>query len=139
MSLQASSEARKERLAALKARREGKAVDGQPADDACVLALRTAAEWYRPIVFRSYDRETGQARKRTRADGEAEETVESRVAGLAERIVAEDAERRAQELDLLNIQPKKPNADLRRDLDRKLDKLRPQTERAIATLIRALL
>lgn len=44
--------------------------------------------------------------------------------------------RRKQELDLLNIQPKKPNWDLKRDLEKRLDKLRPRTQAAINTLIR---
>jgi coiled-coil domain-containing protein 12 len=39
-------------------------------------------------------------------------------------------------LDLFNIQPKKPNWDLRRDLDKRLEKLKPKTQSAINTLIR---
>ncbi len=38
--------------------------------------------------------------------------------------------------DLTNIQPKKPNWDLKRDLERKLAKLKPKTDHAISTLIR---
>jgi coiled-coil domain-containing protein 12 len=38
--------------------------------------------------------------------------------------------------DLTNIQPKKPNWDLKRDLDKRLAKLEPKTESAIAHLIR---
>jgi len=38
--------------------------------------------------------------------------------------------------DLINIQPKKPNWDLKRDLERKLSKLKPKTDHAISTLIR---
>lgn len=38
--------------------------------------------------------------------------------------------------DLTNIQPKRPNWDLKRDLDKKLARLEPATQAAIATLIR---
>lgn len=38
--------------------------------------------------------------------------------------------------NLLNIAPKRPNWDLKRDLDRLNAKLRPQTDDAIRTLIR---
>lgn len=44
---------------------------------------------------RNYDPETRQARKREGAD---EDTVEKAVEGLAEEIIAEDEERRAEEL-----------------------------------------
>lgn len=39
-------------------------------------------------------------------------------------------------MDLFKIQPKKPNWDLKRDLDKRLEKLRPKTAAAINTLIR---
>jgi coiled-coil domain-containing protein 12 len=47
-----------------------------------------------------------------------------------------DEERRREELDLFNIQPKKPNWDLKRDLEKRLEKIKPKTEAAINTLIR---
>jgi hypothetical protein len=39
--------------------------------------------------------------------------------------------------NLLNIAPKRPNWDLKRDLDRLNQKLRPQTDDAIRSIIRA--
>ena len=66
-----------------------------------------------------------------------EDTVEKSVAGLAERIVAEDEERRAQELDVLNIAPKRANWDLKRDMEKKVARLERRTQEAIHTLIRA--
>ena len=90
-----------------------------------------------------------------------EDTVEHQVDGLAERIIAEDAERRAQDLvscvshaepphvahkhdvpadpavqDLFNIAPKRPNWDLKRELDKKLGKLERKTQESVHTLIR---
>ena len=66
-----------------------------------------------------------------------EDTVEKSVAGLAERIVAEDEERRAQELDVFNIAPKRANWDLKRDMEKKVARLERRTQEAIHTLIRA--
>lgn len=84
------------------------------------------------------------------------DSVEKHVEGLAEKIVTEDAERRAQELvsrrthrlvpqscsnlhyamqDLFNIAPKRPNWDLKREMDKKLSKLERKTQEAIHTLI----
>jgi len=37
---------------------------------------------------------------------------------------------------LFNIQPKKPNWDLKRDLEKRLEKLKPKTQAAMYTLIR---
>ncbi|KAF8319410.1 mRNA splicing factor [Clavulina sp. PMI_390] len=119
MSLAANLESRKERLEALRRRKEAGEGDGKP------FAFKP----------RNYDPETRTIKKR--ALGEAEEdTVENTVEGLAERIVAEDEERRAQDLDLFNIAPKRPNWDLKRDMDKKLNKLERKTQAAIHTLIR---
>lgn len=65
-----------------------------------------------------------------------DDTVEKNVEGLAERVIAEDEERRKQELDIFNIAPKRPNWDLKRDMDKKLAKLERRTQEAIHTLIR---
>lgn len=65
-----------------------------------------------------------------------EDTVEKKVDGLAEAIISEDKERRAQDLDLFNIAPKRPNWDLKREMEKKLAKLERRTQEAIHTLIR---
>lgn len=60
----------------------------------------------------------------------------------AERLAAEtraqvEEEAKADKpLDLFKLQPKKPNWDLKRDLDRKLEVLNVRTENAIARLVR---
>ncbi|TCD66193.1 hypothetical protein EIP91_001687 [Steccherinum ochraceum] len=120
-SLADASEARKARLLALRKRKEGGA-DG--------------AELEPVIKNRLFDPETRTLKKRGAEDIEMEDTVEKKVEGLAEQIIAEDAERRQQELDLFNIAPKRANWDLRRDMDKKLAKLERQTQQAIHTLIR---
>ncbi|KAI0685668.1 mRNA splicing factor [Cytidiella melzeri] len=121
MSLVEASEARKARLLALRKRKAGEADEGN-------------AEGV--IKHRTYDPDTKTLKKHV-ADGDVEmDTVEKNVDGLAERIIAEDAERRMQELDLHNIAPKRPNWDLKRDLEKKLARLERKTQEAIHTLIR---
>ncbi|KAJ7172219.1 mRNA splicing factor [Mycena filopes] len=121
--LATASEARKARLLALKRRKEGVQDDG-PAE---------------PIIkSRNFDPELRTLKKRPAPveDVEMEDTVERNVAGLAENIIAEDEERRAQELDVFNIAPKRPNWDLKREMDKKLVKLQRRTQESIHTLIR---
>jgi coiled-coil domain-containing protein 12 len=49
---------------------------------------------------------------------------------------AEEDETEDQSVDLFKLQPKKPNWDLKRDLDKKLEILNVRTENAIASLVR---
>ncbi|GAA5860503.1 hypothetical protein JCM3774_006189 [Rhodotorula dairenensis] len=133
MSLQEAAEARKAKLAALKKRKTLHDSGAQDAGDQSA-ALAPPADRHEVFKFRNYDPETGTARKHARTD--EDDTVEKQVEGLAEKAILQDEIQRAQELDLTNIQPKKPNWDLKRDLDRKLAKLKPKTEQAIAQLIR---
>ncbi|GAA5996108.1 CCDC12/cwf18 family protein [Rhodotorula paludigena] len=126
MSLQEAAEARKAKLAALKKRKQ--------LHDAGTPADQDDGDHHEAFRFRNYDPETGKARKHARTD--EDDTVEKQVEGLTDRAIAEDERQRAQELNLTNIQPKKPNWDLKRDLDRKLAKLKPKTDLAISQLIR---
>ena len=90
----------------------------------------------------------------------AGETVEKRMEGIAERIVQEDEAKRTQELvsdpsrsriqlqrrsrlnhfhavqDLLNIQPKRANWDLKRDMDKRMRKMDRKTQEAYEYLFR---
>jgi coiled-coil domain-containing protein 12 len=72
--------------------------------------------------------------------GEEVETVEEQ----AQRIAAVTAEQAAKDeieaqkgIDLFKLQPKKPNWDLKRDLDEKMKILNVRTQNAIARLVRA--
>jgi coiled-coil domain-containing protein 12 len=49
---------------------------------------------------------------------------------------AEEDEKEDQGVDLFKLQPKKPNWDLKRDLEKKLEILNVRTENAIASLVR---
>jgi coiled-coil domain-containing protein 12 len=92
-------------------------------------------------------------RKRDAQDG-GEDTVEKAVEGLAEAILREDEEKRKEELvrldlrkahgtlltmqDLFNIQPKRANWDLKRDMTNRMAKLDRKTNEAIAGIFRKL-
>ncbi|KAH8923929.1 mRNA splicing factor [Atractiella rhizophila] len=128
MSLEQQAESRKARLEALRKRKRD--VESGAANED--VANGDGTEVFR---FRNYDPTTGSAKGHDPSVAE-EDTVEKEVEGLMDRVILEDEELRGQELDLVNIQPKKPNWDLKRDLDKKLEKLGPQTQRAIAQLIR---
>lgn len=64
------------------------------------------------------------------------DTVERDVDGLQEQTIAEDERRRQEELDLNNIAPKRPNWDLKRDLEKRLKKLERRDKEAVIILIR---
>ncbi|KAF8965299.1 cwf18 pre-mRNA splicing factor-domain-containing protein [Flammula alnicola] len=107
MSLAEASEARKARLVALRKRKAGEAID----DNGVAEPL---------IKSRNFDPESRTLKKLTQDDVVMQDTVENRVKGLAEEIIADDEKRRAQELDVFNIAPKRPNWDLKREMAKKL-------------------
>lgn len=72
------------------------------------------------------------------APTEDQETLEDRAAQIAEEthILAEQEERDEKPIDLFKLQPKKPNWDLKRDMERKLERLNTRTDNAIAKMVR---
>ncbi|KAK3673708.1 hypothetical protein LTR78_006261 [Recurvomyces mirabilis] len=88
---------------------------------------------------RNYDSETkGPKLGFEAAPSEGKETLEKKAAALAleTRRQAQEDEKADKPLDLFKLQPKKPNWDLKRDLDRKLEVLNVRTDNAIAKLVR---
>ncbi|EPS31803.1 hypothetical protein PDE_06761 [Penicillium oxalicum 114-2] len=88
---------------------------------------------------RNYDAETrGPKLGFEQGPQEGKVTVEAQAAEIAETIKeqAQKDEEADQPIDLFKLQPKKPNWDLRRDLDEKLKILNVRTENAIARLVR---
>ncbi|PWN42965.1 mRNA splicing factor [Ceraceosorus guamensis] len=145
--MEAASQARKERLEALKKRRYGgdaessekaklggaegaSSAEGDQAED---LQQITTARLVRS--FRNYDRETGGLKK-FKYDERPRETVEEEVKGVQEAILAMDELKRKEELDLTNIAPRKPNWDLKRDMEKRLAKLERRDKEARLILIR---
>jgi len=121
--MRSASEARKARLLALRNRKEGKIGDQNGRETI--------------IKNRNFDPESRTIKKRTREDDVVmTDTVEKDVEGLAEKIITEDEQRQKQELDIFNIAPKRPNWDLKRELEKKTKVLERKTQEAIHTLIR---
>lgn len=89
---------------------------------------------------RNYDHATKGAKLGfEQAPDQGQTTLELKAAGIAaetKRQVAEEEEKHDAPLDLFKLQPKKPNWDLKRDLDQKLATLSVRTDNAIARLVR---
>ena len=69
--------------------------------------------------------------------GDSTQTLEYKAAQLALATkAAQEAERADAPLDLFKLQPKKPNWDLKRDLDAKMKVLHVATDNAVARLVR---
>lgn len=70
---------------------------------------------------------------------ETYETVEEVAINLAIEAITEGDKNKnkdVSEVDLFSLQPKRPNWDLKRDLEKKLERLKPRTDAAIAKLVR---
>jgi coiled-coil domain-containing protein 12 len=107
MSLAEASEARKARLLALKRRKAGEETHSNSYVPQTFKSLYLFAYYWlndnfsdEPVIkSRNFDPTTRTLRKHDRTDDVVmQDTVEQNVDGLAERIIAEDEERRAQEL-----------------------------------------
>lgn len=93
----------------------------------------------RYLSGRNYDPETKGAKLGFEAAPSAgKETLERKAAELAleAKRQSEHEEKLDKPLDLFTLQPRKPNWDLKRDLDRKLDILSVRTDNALARLVR---
>lgn len=100
MSLAEASEARKARLIALRKRKAGEATDGYVKHEYGSVPLTDRLHSDEPIIkSRNYDPESRTIKKRTKEEsGVMDDTVEKNVEGLAQQIIQEDEQRRAQEL-----------------------------------------
>ncbi|GJJ71951.1 coiled-coil domain-containing protein 12 [Entomortierella parvispora] len=64
------------------------------------------------------------------------DTVEKKMEGVVEKVIQEEDEKRAKDVDIFSLAPKKPNWDLKRDIEPSLLKLEKKTRAAIIELIR---
>lgn len=146
-SLRTSSSAR---LGGLRAPREsadasasaGADADAESAPLTAESSARRVAESSEEMAllrtFRNWDPMTGQPRRAiwTTATPNAAAGIEEEVKGVQAAVLAEDAQRRKQDLDLFNIAPKRANWDLKRHLDKRLKKLERRDREARLILIR---
>lgn len=141
-SLGAAADERKARLAKLKSLKRK-----QPSDEVSAPESPRRSPPGTPDVAklhlsgRNYDPET----KGPKLGFEAPPTLSLEKPTLEEQAaeVEADIRKKAQEeeedekgVDIFKLQPKKPNWDLKRDLDKKLDILNVRTDNAIAALVR---
>ena len=110
MSLADNAQVRKARLLALRKRRAGETVEDESVKKN-ILSILSAdnnrVENAEPLIkSRNFDPETRTLKKRGNdEDVEMEDTVEKNVEGLAEQIIKEDTEKRAQELVCVLVAP----------------------------------
>ncbi|KAF9984996.1 hypothetical protein BGZ75_003426 [Mortierella antarctica] len=64
------------------------------------------------------------------------DTIERKMEGVVEKVIQEEDEKRAKDVDIFTLAPKKPNWDLKRDIEPKLLKLEKKTRAAVIELIR---
>jgi coiled-coil domain-containing protein 12 len=143
--LSAAAQDRKARLAQLKSLKRKQPDTYQETDvetqaaqhDSTESTARDSASIY--LSGRNYDPETkGPKLGFETAPAEGQNTLERKAAELAAEVKrqTEEEEKTDKPLDLFKLQPKKPNWDLKRDLDRKLEVLNVRTDNAIAKLVR---
>lgn len=141
-SLSAASDERKARLAKLKNLKRKQPTDEIVAPE----STRSPSPPAEPDVTRlhlsgrNYDPETKGPKLGFEAPPTlgVEKTLEQQAAEVEEQVrqKAEEEEQDDKGVDLFKLQPKKPNWDLKRDLDKKLEILNVRTENAIARLVR---
>ncbi|KAF2479928.1 putative cell cycle control protein cwf18 [Neohortaea acidophila] len=148
--LSAAAQDRKARLAQLKSLKRKQPEEAQEEDSGPTDAnQQSAAQDEEPqqiapstnkyLSGRNYDIETKGAKLGFEAaPSEGKNTLEKQAAALAAETKrqAEEEEKADKPLDLFKLQPKKPNWDLKRDLDRKLEILNVRTDNAIAKMVR---
>ncbi|KAI8817855.1 mRNA splicing factor [Fimicolochytrium jonesii] len=154
MDLQSEANKRKERLAALRAAREQAKIGGANNKDAKEnggTAPKPSIR-YRPDVENGHppsedstpssDPTTTTTTTTTKiglSKPSNPATLEATAAQIAKEALELDKERTAKngELEMADLAPKKPNFDLKRDLEAKLKRLERRTEACVANAIRA--
>ncbi|KAB0790452.1 hypothetical protein PPYR_15141 [Photinus pyralis] len=115
---------RKEKLQALKRKREGN-------EEHNSVPTNTQTVLPKP-KFRSYKPEDEKLNEHKLEDakpGDVEAEVKDQLSLGKSQVIID-------ELDITNLAPRKPDWDLKRDVAKKLEKLERRTQRAIAELIR---
>ncbi|KAG9063510.1 hypothetical protein KI688_004394 [Linnemannia hyalina] len=118
-----ASKKRKERLEQLKKRK----LESAGGDDSVSMSFRN----YTPVNESLKDQDS---KITTVAD--IGDTVEKKMDGVVEKVIQEEDEKRAKDVDIFTLAPKKPNWDLKRDIEPKLLKLEKKTRAAVIELIR---
>ncbi|CAH1962296.1 unnamed protein product [Acanthoscelides obtectus] len=117
---------RRERLKALKRKREGDISDGKEKseDNSCMELPKPIFRSYRPA-----NEELNDFTKEPSIPGDVTAEIKDHLEAAKSSVVID-------QLDVTALAPRKPDWDLKRDVARKLARLERQTQRAIAELIR---
>ena len=166
MSLSSEAEKRKQRLLALKKRKRGQIDEPEgddpsirtqspPQNGDAVQEPASNSKPYSPspnsqlinslpLSGRNYDPSTRTTKLGFQENPLAKlpenyETVEEVAINLAIEAITENDKSKTEDVtqvDLFSLQPKRPNWDLKRDMEKKLERLKPRTDAAIAKLVR---
>ncbi|CAN9514281.1 unnamed protein product [Ophioblennius macclurei] len=133
VSLQEQALKRKERLKALRDKQlHGREPsEGEPESKKATVEEATE-EKHRELKLRNYTPEDEELKERQVPKAKPA-SVEDKV---KDQLEAANPEPIIEEVDLVNLAPRKPDWDLKRDVAKKLEKLKRRTQRAIAELIR---
>ncbi|KAK3824003.1 MAG: mRNA splicing factor [Linnemannia elongata] len=118
-----ASKKRKERLEQLKKRK----LESAGGDDSVSMSFRN----YTPVNESLKDQES-----KITTSADIGDTIEKKMEGVVEKVIQEEDEKRAKDVDIFTLAPKKPNWDLKRDIEPKLLKLEKRTRAAVIELIR---
>lgn len=125
-SMEEAARKRKERLRALKAKQNQTT---SPGDDEMETDEKEALP--KP-VFRSYKPQDDNLKEQKIPAAKPADVTEK----IQSQLEASTAKEVVEEVDIMNLAPRKPDWDLKRDVAKKLEKLEKRTQRAIAELIR---
>ncbi|KAI8637627.1 mRNA splicing factor [Parasitella parasitica] len=119
---------RKERLAAMRKRKLGSNAETD----------RFTDEVGKTLKFRSYipSDELLKEHVDIATPSDVGDTLETETKDFTKETLAQAAEKQKEEVDLFNLAPKKPNWDLKRDVEKKLERLDRKTQRTIYEIIR---
>ncbi|RHZ69486.1 hypothetical protein Glove_283g48 [Diversispora epigaea] len=135
--MEAASKQRKERLEALRKRK----LESEDANTTTTTTEENDNNTEKKLKFRNYTPINEEIIKATEkihiaTPDDLGETLEKQANKLTKEVEAADEAKRAEEVDLFNLAPKNPNWDLKRDVEKKLEKLNKRTQDSISKLIR---
>ncbi|XP_002740668.1 coiled-coil domain-containing protein 12-like [Saccoglossus kowalevskii] len=134
-SLQEEALKRKERLKALRRKHQGEIEetgDSEPPEKKIAGEAEEGNKEIRQPIFKNYKPENESLQDAVAERAQPEKVEEH----IKDQLEAAKPEPVVEEVDLMNLAPRKPDWDLKRDVSKKLEKLERRTQRAIAELIR---
>ncbi|RIA92293.1 mRNA splicing factor, partial [Glomus cerebriforme] len=123
--MEEASKQRKERLEALRKRKLGTEINNDAGEDDNNIKKPT-------LKFRNYTPINEDIKSISKINiatpKDITDTLENTVEKITKQVKEEEEKKREEEVDLFNLAPKKPNWDLKRDVEKKLAKLEKKTQ-----------